>query len=411
MGTFCCLPSALWWHLKSSRMRTFFALACLVAAASAAPQLADSYLPPDPEPTYPRGSSTCLPVQDVYKTKIVSVPVNKVEESSRQVVVPETKYFTSTTVVPSLISRQVINTQIVPVTQIKVVRSTFERTQLKTITVPGPDQVIRTTIVKYVPVVKTVYVTSTQDVVRTVPKIDVKLVSSTLIQQSTVRVPQISTETNTVRQQLPDNVRTTVKYLTDIVYVTETLPAKTIQRTVVKTETKTVISSVQQPARTVYVDRTQVSTVIRPVTKTELVPQVVTEVKVNYITKVVPAFITSEVVVPSTKIERKVVPVTSYLTSVVQLPVTETVLKTAVVTSVQPGPGKTVLRTVVKTVINTKLVPGATSTIVKNVTKVNTINRVSTVIKDQISSVYKTKIVKESCSGYNYDKPRNPLLF
>ena len=399
-------------------MRTFFALACLVAAAAAAPQLVPDvpdlslkYLPVDPQPALPYKSSTCPPAKDIYKTTYVTQPVNKVVESIRQVVVPQTNYVTRTQVVPKIIDRQVVTTRIIPVTEVKQILSTVFRTVYKTVTERGQDRVIKSTVIRNVPVVKTQYVTLTKTETRTVPKVEVKVIRSTQIVQKTVKVPEVSTKISTERQQLPDTTRTVVKYVTKTFVKTQTLPPQVVVRTDVRTVTKTEEQTRQDPARTVTVDRTQVKTVVQPVVKTEYVPQVITKVQPVYITREVIKYVTREVVVPVTKVQQRVVSVTEYKTEIRQRRVTDTQYRTVQVTNVQQVPGRTVVETKIKNVYRTEQVPGNVRTVVKDRTNFRTITNVATVVKNQISTAYVTNVVKEPCGGYRYDTPKNPLNF
>ncbi|XP_043246779.1 uncharacterized protein LOC122394162 isoform X2 [Amphibalanus amphitrite] len=417
MGTFCCLPSALWWHLKSSRMWRILVSSLLVAQAagqgsgfSSALTLADGYLPPggpdNPTPNVVR----CEQPKTFYKTETQRI-VNTVVK-------------TVLVTVPQVIQKTAVVTKVVPstilVTSIQQVKSPVVRTQIEssivnrvsTITVQGPG---RTSVLPVTQSKEQISYKTEQRVVQrtvtvTTPQVRYSTVVQRITKTITERVPQVVYVTKVV--QVPG--RNVVVTKTEKRRITSVQPYQPPARTSIKNEiayvTSVVVRQIPGPVinkvnnivRTEIVEQTSVKRV--PQISTQIVPQnkevlrTVTETKTVSRVQVRTIVRTEQVPVLLTKT------VKSYITVPLVLTSTSTVLRTV--------PGPDVVRSVIRTDLQVATVRGQDRVI----TDLRTISSVltnivrTTVIRPRI--VTKEVVKTEKCDdGYHYDAPKNPFNF
>jgi len=348
--------------------------------------------------------STVVRTETRYSTVVVPSTVynNRVQTIYRTSI--------SNLVVPTTIVEQVVRTQVVP--QVRYSTRVVTRTQ----------ENVRTNYVTLPAQVNTVYLTSTA--LRTDTRYETRY--TTRVQQ----VPTTVFRQVTTTQVVPRNVVSTITR-TNVVTQTRQIPGVT--RTVDRTQYTTVTSTVQVPAQNVVRTQTVVSTNFRERTITAPgVTQVVTstvlqrvfttlystQVQVNtqtqfvtstqqrqvvstvnsirYNTQISTRFVTVPQQVIQTRVQTQFVPTTVYRTQTVQ--------------SLVNLPAQTRYSTQYTTVVRTQFIPGNVETRVNTRFVTNTNFVTSTVVNRQVSTVYSTRTIQQTC-GYNYDAPKTPFNF
>jgi len=346
--------------------------------------------------------------------------VVRTETRYSTVVVPSTVYnrnvqtvfrtSVSNLVIPTTIVDQVVRTQIVPqvVTRTVVVTRTQENVRTNYITLPAQVNTVyrTTTALRTDTRFETRYTTRVQQVPTTV----IRQVTTTQVVPQNVVSTVYRTNVITRTRQIPGVTRTVDRTQYSTVYSTVQLPAQNVVRTqtVVSTNfqertitapgvTQTVTSTVlQRVFTTLYSTQVQVNTQTQFVTRTEQRQVVSTVNSIRYNTQINTRFVTVPQQVIQTRVQTQFVPTTVFRTQTVQ--------------SVVNLPAQTQYRTVYTTVTRSQLIPGNVSTRFNTRFVTNTNFVTSTVVNRQVSTVYSTRTIQQTC-GYNYDAPKTPFNF
>jgi len=378
----------------------------LVALSSAEPQEGFDYLPPADS-----GPSTliCNPVVTSYaydnrvRTSVVVQYSNQVSTLLRTTTIVQRQVVPTTIYSTRVVQQPQYSTSIIQSTAVQFITRVIDQTVRQ-------PAIVRTQYVTSTSVVPQVsYVTREQVQTRVVPvevaNTVVQTVERTNVNYQTQQVQRTREVTVTGR----DVVQTRVQTVRQTSVVQRQQPAQT--RVITSTRVQQVVNTrtVQGPnqVRTSVVQRQQVvpTTIVsnrfdsRFVTRTSVVTRTDVRYQTNYQTQVVPREVVSTRVVPTTIFTtqfvtraqpvQRVTTLTQYRT-VTPNPVVET--RQVIQTSVRQvqGENRFINRDVVQTQVRQSVV-------------YQTINRA------QVATV--TKTVTSTCSGYNYDAPKTPFVF